>query len=228
MENLLNELSFDDWIRYAFDHPVTDPQWYWEDNRDVWDTAADPNITIAYLTSLFANPTASLAPYTDAQISQGLWFLVSKSSSDHIFVLKDNRVPLEARLDCIRSIYRLFEELFLPRCTGYLQHINEQNKATPNPLDFVCYMWWDLLPIRGSTLGADPQPTAETILDVLTHTLALDSDACRESALHGLGHWRNYAPAQIELIIDTFIKNPEHAKPELIIYAGQARKGRIL
>ncbi|MBX3080996.1 MAG: hypothetical protein KF716_05130 [Anaerolineae bacterium] len=38
MENQLTDLSFDDWVRYVFDHPVDHlvPEWYWQVDRDRW------------------------------------------------------------------------------------------------------------------------------------------------------------------------------------------------
>lgn len=225
MENLLTDLSFDDWLRYVFDHPVSEstPEWYWEIDRDYWDSTTEPNITVAYLSSLFENPVASLAAYTDAQINQGLWYLVSNACSSHMFALTDGRVPRQDRLDCIQSIYTLFEALFMPRCSANLQYMDERTQGMPNPLDLVCYMWWDLIPVYGASAG----DTADTIIEVMTAMLALDSVACRVSALHGLGHWHAYVPKQVEHIIDTFLKHVKGARPELISYAQWARTGCV-
>jgi hypothetical protein len=42
------------------------------------------------------------------------------------------------------------------------------------------------------------------ILQVMGSTLQLDSIACRESALHGLGHWQHQYPQRVGEIIDKF------------------------
>ena len=42
------------------------------------------------------------------------------------------------------------------------------------------------------------------ILQVMESTLQLDSIACRESALHGLGHWQHQYPQRVGEIIDKF------------------------
>lgn len=225
MENQLTDLSFDDWVRYVFDHPVDHlvPEWYWQVDCDRWNETAEPTVTVSYLTSLFENSVACLAAYTDAQINQGLWFLVSNACSSHMFMVRDKRVSQQARLDCIQSIYSLFKELFAPRCSANLQYLDEKKQGAPNPLDSVCYMWWDLIPLHGPSAG----DTADTILEIMADTLLLYSSACRESALHGLGHWHTYAPKRVEHIINTFLKRAKGVRPELISYAQWARTGRV-
>ncbi len=226
MYKQITQLSFDEWIRYVFDHPITDPAWYWA-GYGFWDPTAEPSITVSYLTSLFANSVTWLSAFSDPQISQGLRYLVSNSLSDHMFALRDGRVPLQQRLKGLQSMYNLFEELFLPRCSANLGYLGETDRGPANALDSVCYMWWDLLPIHGSTAGPDTPATADTILDVLTRSLGLNSDACRESALHGLGHWCYYDPKRIEGIVDQFLAAHQHLRPELLTYARRARKGYV-
>ncbi|SRR6266404_5771889 len=226
MDTRIDQLSFEEWILYVFDHSVTEPAWYW-DNYDFWDPMAQPRVTVSYLTNLFENLVNTLSAYSDAQINQGLRYLVSNSLSDHMFPLKDKQVPLTERLNGLQSMYKLFETLFLPRCSANLCYLDEKENGTPNPLDSVCYMWWDTLPIHGSTAGPDTPVTADTILSVITRTLTLNSDACRESALHGLGHWHYYDPKRIEHIVDDFLAANPHTRPELLTYARNARNGGV-
>ena len=228
MENHLFDLSFDEWIRYVFDHPVTDPQWYWIDHHDFWDSTLNPGITVSYLTGLFENPVAPLTAYSDAQIEQGLYYLVSNSLSNHMFALRDERVPLADRLKGLASMYIVFEQLFVPRCSANLGYLNEVDKGTAKPLDGICYMWWDIIPINGAAAGPDTEATADTILAVLTRILSLNSDACREGALHGLGHWSYYDPKRIEAIVDQFLATQQDIRPELLTYARRARRGHVM
>lgn len=65
----------------------------------------------------------------------------------------------------------------------------------------------------------------QEILGVLESTLQLDSIACRESALHGLGHWQHYYPLQVEKIIDAFLMNHRVLRKELETYAVNAYTG---
>jgi hypothetical protein len=97
----------------------------------------------------------------------------------------------------------------------------------PYPLNSICYMWWDVLPVYGRPDEPEQQAFDETVLNVLERILGLESMACREGALHGLGHWRSYYPERVERTVDRFITS---ARPEgaLLEYARQARGGCIL
>lgn len=58
--------------------------------------------------------------------------------------------------------------------------------------------------------------------------LYLDSDACRESALHGLGHWYSAYPQEIPEIIAQFFSKHPNLRPELKQYGEQASIGCVL
>jgi hypothetical protein len=87
-------------------------------------------------------------------------------------------------------------------------------------------MWWDLLPIIGQP--KDPLRTVfdAEVLRVLSELLVIPHDACRESALHGINHWRPYYPDMVGIVDDFLSRNP-HLRPELIAYAQGARTGGL-
>jgi hypothetical protein len=228
MGDQLTNLSFEEWLTFVFDHPVTKPEWYWKINRDDWDANREPARAVAHITFAFDNPTAAFSRFSDAQISQGLWYIISNGCSNHAFALMNGLVPLADRKRAIAAMYPLFEQLFLRRCSGNLQHLDERVQGDENPLDIVCYMWWDLLPLIGDGVGPDPKIITDEILDVLSRILDLDSDACQESALHGLGHWHPYQSKQVEAIVDNFLATHRQIRPELATYAQLARKGCVL
>jgi len=62
----------------------------------------------------------------------------------------------------------------------------------------------------------------------MDQTLALDSLACRESALHGLGHWHARYPQGVEQIIDDALGRAQAWPPDLLAYARIARTGCVL
>lgn len=62
---------------------------------------------------------------------------------------------------------------------------------------------------------------------ILRRLLAIPHDACRESALHGLGHWAHHYP-QVAGIVDEFLSSAPGLRPELIAYAERARIGNVL
>lgn len=127
MEKEQYHLSFEQWVTFVFDHPVPDPgvpNWYHADDDDSqwWDPSDDPETTVAYLTMLFEQAPSVLAPFSDAQVMQGLWFLVHNACSDHMLALLDTGVPWSERKRCIFSMFILFERFFAPRCSAHLSH----------------------------------------------------------------------------------------------------------
>jgi hypothetical protein len=64
-------------------------------------------------------------------------------------------------------------------------------------------------------------------LEVMRQALALPHDACRESALHGLGHWHRAYPSQTTGIIDEFLARNGDVRDELRSYALAARCGCV-
>ena len=253
----LTRISFDRWVSYAFDHPVpraTAEAWSGQLGTYTWCPYDDPSATVAYLTRLFDDAAGVLEHFSDAQIAQGLMFLINNSLSDHMFPLMDPGVPWPARRRCICAMYAVFEQVLAPRCSPRLLHVLTEADPSINPLNGVCYMWWDVCPLRGNP-GPSPSedfvldteqvvddgptvdPFAEEleneILEVQRRTLGLESIACMEGALHGLGHRAYRHPDQVGAIIDEFLSRrypgwPEGALDEMLRgYALAARQGHV-
>ena len=225
MGKQLKNLMFDQWVRFVFDHPASDLNnaWYWEFDRDWWEeTSAE---TIQFLTQAFENAAVDFQPYSDAQLNQGLWFIASNACSDHMFALSDESVSWPERRRCIYSIHQLYEQCFARRCTPHLSHIDEPGAG---PLNSVCYMWWDIIPIYGKPKEPSRKELDQAILQVLESTLQLDSIPCRESALHGLGHWQIYYPEQVGEIIDRFSMRFRDLPKKLEEYMQNAYTGYVL
>jgi hypothetical protein len=207
MAGKLENFTFEQWLTYVFDHPVSDLNnaWYWETDRDWWDEK--PADCLRFMTQAFETADLIFKPYTDAQLNQGLWFIASNACSNHMFALMDESLPWPDRERCVRLIYSLYEQCFLQRCSPHLSYVDEPGAS---PLNLVCYMWWDIIPIAGNPQDASHSALDEAILQVMESTLQLDSIPCRESALHGLGHWQHAYPEQVGAIIDAFsMKNPK-------------------
>ena len=226
MGRQLTNLTFEEWLAYVFDHPVPtgqESEWYWDMERDVWyEVPAD---VIEFLTRAFENAADVFEPYSDAQLKQGLWFLASNACSNHMFALMDASVPWSARERCVASIHQLYEQCFARRCSPHLSHLDE---AGANPLNSVCYMWWDLIPIFGKPGDPAQAELDRAILQVMESTLQLDHIACRESALHGLGHWQHAYPARVGEIIDNFSMRHPHLPEKLEAYMKAAYVGYVL
>ena len=225
MGKRLENLTFEQWLAYAFDHPVDELKnaWYWNMDADEWIEV--PGDVIRFLTQAFENAAEVFQPYTDAQLNQGLWFIASNACSNHMFALMDESVAWSARQRCIYSIHQLYEQCFAKRCTPHLSHIDEPGAG---PLNMVCYMWWDIIPIHGKPTDPARKEFDQTILQVMDSTLQLDSIACRESALHGLGHWQHEYPEQIGEIINRFSMSHRNLRKELETYMMNAFTGYVL
>lgn len=216
-------LPFGEWVTHVFDHKVRDPAWHFDVAAPFWDAPAP--LTIAYMTRLFTDPTPWLSTFDEAALNQGFWYLVSNGGSNHMFALTDPSAPLEARIACVQSFAALFEKLFAVRCGPELGH-NAQTVG--NPLNLACYMWWDIIPFFAAPDNPAQRELDVAALDVMAEILALDSPACRESALHGLGHWCSRYPERVRAIIDTALANAREWPDDLLTYARSARGGCVL
>lgn len=214
-------MSFDEWVARVFAHDAIEPAWWWNENTD-WDIL-QPVLALDYLTRLFEKSGHLLRSYSDAQVNQGLSFLIG-TESDHLRCLMDPNVSWSIRLRCIRSILRLFE-LFASRCSPHLSHLNEPGA---NPLNSICYMFWDILPLHGQPDSPSFGELDRSLLTVMTEILRLPSDACRESGLHGLGHWQLNYPKVVDESIRSFLAENAAIRPELRRYAENARRGWVL
>jgi hypothetical protein len=215
-------MLFAGWLRRVFDHPVTDPAWHWDVGADTTEPA--PPECVAHLTRLFEEPTV-LAAYSDAQVNQGFWYLLCSSCSNYMFSLTESDVAWSLRQRGIRAIAILFERLFARRCSNHLSHFDEQGAG---PLNSACYMWWDLFPVVGPPGNPNYAELDAELFAVMKQILAVDSLACQESALHGLGHWHVYYPEIVHQAIDEFLARAGNMRQELRDYAVCARRGYVL
>jgi hypothetical protein len=221
----LTDLSFEEWVLFVFDHPVDESrlEWYWNLDADRW--VGQSGMTIEYLTRFFNNAEDTLLPYSDTQLNQGLWYLASNACSEHMLALLDTDVPWPARQRCIQSLVELYRQCFVKRCTSHLSHLDEPGAG---PLNLVCYMWWDLLPMVGQPGNPNHREMDQTVLETLRSILQLGSLPCQESALHGLGHWHRSYPRQVEESIHNFLKKNEGIPERLRRYAINAFQGCVL
>jgi hypothetical protein len=234
---LLENLSFDEWVKYVFDHPVSEPHWYHTDyEKDgYWDEEAHPKTALNYLTQFLENPVEYLIPYNDDQIAQSFWFLASPTGSSYMHILFQEDIPLERRKRCAAAIYNVFEQIFAPRCTNninfsveYGYHTPEELRPVSTLLDAICYMWWDIAPMATASDESNPDEVTLALLEVMRKCLLLDSYTCQESALHGLGHYHYHFPEYIKAVIQEYLDNNPDLSPDLVAYAQNAMTGYVL
>ena len=226
MKDWLKDIALDEWVAYVFDHPVGEPvsycmpTWYWSTGAEPEEPP--PAAAVQYLIQLFRSPEVSLARFSDAQLDQGFSYLGSGSS--YMYALLERDVPWTRRQECIRAMETLFKLLFAKRCSAHLSHNDEPGAS---PLNSSCYMWWDSFPSWGNPTDTSSVEFDKEILEVVRRILSVDSTACQESALHGLGHWQMYYPKQVESTIDDYLKRQTHLRVELRNYALNARQGYV-
>ena len=212
--------SLEEWVLFVFDHPASDPRWYWDFDAPWWNEEDHFPEVIAYLTSLFTDSKKHLEPYSNAQINQGLWYMVHNSSSNHMYALFDENIPLKHRLLCIKEIENFFWDCFAERCSANLSHCDDSLEI--DILNSACYMFFDLLPYIGKPNDPKSQQVDQAFLNVLEHVIYIPHTACCESGLHGLGHWALNYPQQAKEIINKFLKAFPNLNPILVNYAKQA------
>jgi hypothetical protein len=250
---LATDIPFDRWLDYLFGAQVG-PSGFRESD-DWWDEAAKPALAVTYLTTLFEESADLLGRYPQEQIDRGLWFLAGESG--HLGPLLGPGVAWEARRRGLLAMERLYSGLFAVACTNHLGHV-DAGPEPPAPLNSSCYMWWDLFPTWGGGGGQAHEREAgwgtsrqdrrrsprrgagrsgaesaihtvdEAILEVLARTLKIESEPCREGALHGLGHWGLNHPERVAEIIDRWLATAPCISPELRRYADSARAGCVL
>jgi hypothetical protein len=209
-----------DWVNHLFNHPVANPPWHAAPDAPFWEASCEQlNELIAHT---FQHSGALLVRFSDAQLNQAFWYLVGESG--HMLCLVDAKVPLYVRLRTLRAFVPLFEQVMAQRCSPHLGHLDEPGA---NPLNSACYMWWDSLPIYGCPELPERAAFDREVQAVFGQLLAIPHDACRESALHGIGHWVIAYPRLAEVALE-FVRQNVGLRPELAAYARAASHGCVL
>jgi len=210
--------SFEEWLPAVVDHPVADPEWYWQDGFDEqWEAlAVTPAASVSHLTRLLRDPGV-LAPYSLDQVAQAIWFLIGDASPAEVsnaFFHPD--VSAEARRDCILAMGHFFSNFVAVVAPGPADTSGE------GAFYSACFMWWDISPVWRDD-RAEPSVT-RACLDVMRASLRLPSDLCQLSALHGLNHWHRHYKREADSIVDDFLRR-SNLSPQVRQYAAIARVG---
>jgi hypothetical protein len=187
--------------------------------------AIDGPTIIAYVTELFERSGELLRGLTREQIDDGFHLIVNNSCSNYLQSLKDPKIPIADRLRCVNAIKVVYRDVFAP----VYGDVTARNRTGQERPPFSCNMWWDVFCFHGQH-RSDPDLLAisEACLGVMADALTLPSDACVESALHGLGHWHCNMSREVERVIDGFLHQRPDVSPGLREYATSARAGNVL
>lgn len=191
--------TYEEWIRFAFDHPVSDPNWY---HTEEGEFECAPAIVISYYTRLFREPCKFLLSYDEVRLEQGCWLIASEQLSKWLW---DGDLSIDLRRACIEAMPMLFRDFF-----------------QDHPLETACSMWWDML--RNFKGNIDSR-IVDAMVNALEKTLQLPARHCQMSALHGLGHLQHKSK---EAIIQAFLAHQSNVDTELRDYAEMAIAGKVL
>lgn len=213
--------SLPGFLQHVFDHPVSSPPWYQSGSAAVWTAApAEDALLIA---QCFEGAGTLLSNYSDEQVAQGLRYIVDPSCGSLLAGAFAYPIPEETESRLISSFVTLFDTCFSRRCASKLSSLDE----TTNALNLVCYMWWDVLPWYGRPNEPRFKQRDGAMLNAMVAILANPHDACREAALHGLGHWQRHYPKEVETAINDFVRKNPHVRLELLHYAQNALSGCV-
>jgi hypothetical protein len=213
--------TYQAWLDETFGRAVageTYPQFVHREVLDVPQSAPDADV-VAYLTRVFENPEHELEYFSDRQIAAALWELGPGDS--HCVYNRD--IPVEARERLIASVATFFRLFFDKRCVPALSHSATEHLS---PLNTICYMWWEVITMGGRCDDPDAARLNAAALEVKDQVLRLPNPACKEAALHGLGHMVRGSD-RARGIIDRFLAEQTDVSPELIAYARAALSGCI-
>jgi hypothetical protein len=209
------DMSFDEWIKFIFDHPVSEDihsLWYFDNQLtefwDEWTIGEKGNFEkqLEYAINLFQEPMFLLMAYSPEQINQGFWFLLNGVSGFGLAdLLWKTELPWSLREQCIISMAMPFHSIFV--------EIPEQDS---------CNMWWDLL--RNFQENRDPK-VVDAMFRAMTEILQSSVLACQVSALHGFGHIEHVAKRKV---IGDYLDHNATLDKETRDYALAAVKGEIL
>ena len=214
---------YQEWLSHVFDHAVEvqKPQWYFGEDVPVFN--ASDNEIVELLGQTFHSAGNDLTKFSDEQVDQGIWYLAGTSGADFMSALASSEVPLPKRLEAIGNVYFLYSEYFARHCTEVLAHLSEEG----SPLNSSCYMFWDICRFSALEDMLEGKETQDAILKVLERILTIEHKACREGALHGLGHIFYSCHERVHKIIDCFLSKTK-LDDQLLAYARNAREGNVL
>ena len=213
---------YQEWLKHVFDHPVTSPEWHFDEDAPAFIAGAADVVHL--MADTFRNSGRDLAGFTDTQVDQGLWYLASFSASNYFGELQDGATPLRRRILAIKSILSLYQDCFRPRCTETLGHLDEPGASE---LNSICYMFWDVGPLTCLADAPDRIKLEDAVFETLEAVLAIPHRACRESAFHGLGEMSHASPDRVREVVGRFLACANIDEP-LRAYASNAREGNIL
>lgn len=174
----LRQASDDALVDFYFDHPDMDYR-----QNEFWFTDIqvlyDPSRNAEFFCRLFRAPGFLLQKFRRGQVDQAFWAISGYGFEGNVtsIIFEHNDLPFDLRLECIRTMYELYEHLF-----------------AVDPIGESSAFWWGhVAGYWGSVHVANEvrRTVSDTIFETLLRILQLDSEYCQSCALSGLEKLRH-------------------------------------
>lgn len=215
-------MRHDDWLMAILTRPARADDYFMTPDLDP--PHRDAAGFAAHLGWVLDAPGARLVAFDDVMIAGALHWIFDSAEPLMFRCIGDPAIPQTTRLALVAGLARLYAEVIAPRCPPVLGHLSEDG----GPLASTAYMLFDLICIDPPGVAAEAAALDAAMIETMGRILALPHAVCQEAALHGLGHWRERAPARAAALIDAFLAQGRAARPELVAYARAARGGCVL
>lgn len=209
--------SFEEFVEFIFNRELVPVSEGKREKVKPWyshvEVVVDARRIVGFYIRLFERPEFLLTSYTEGQLEQGFWAMISHIECSVAELIWEASVPFEARASCVRSMYHLYERFFLKE-----------------PLETASNMWWDVLAYdfhcgnRSRANGGEDELMQDVMFETLDRILTLPSDTCQAAALHGLGHLHD---PRTQEAIERYLKRPS-VSAELRAYAVAAARFEVL
>jgi hypothetical protein len=230
----LSSKSFDQFVEFFFNRVVLPDEkqldYYLTDLAgERYDEAvpSSPAIVVEHMTKLFADFGRIAPKYSLAQLDQGIWGIFGENLRLYE-LLWDSSVPLEQRIQCIRSMFSVYSDFV--------------SKSKEEVMENCFDMWWDLI-LHGfwfqqelfelhikmgdvSKLDAESRLLLDVMFETPVKILGLPDARTQHFALHGLGHLHH--PAVCETV-QVYIDNHKSEVTEQgLRWIEQCRDGTVM
>lgn len=203
---------YEEWVQFLFGQELVQSSGRNPfEQYDLADFPTQPLVLIEHLTRLCQELPDQIKKYGWKQVDQGLWAALSYPFSISLYLLCDDTLPLEPRIECIRAMKSVF--------TDVVSKIPSEEVR-----DTFYWMWWDII-------CHDLQESSEIALcdaafDILKQILDTKSEPCEICALHGLGHLHH---PQVSSVVQSYIdQNRQKIDPEFMQWLERCRDGTVL
>jgi len=223
MAAALHELSYEQWIKFVFERPMTDVDWYHSPRVPQWPQHEEPLRRIEYLTRLFRHPHDIRGRLSVDQLGLGFWFLINHAAGDYLRVLCELELPWPERkglIEALGPLFRFFSQICDEDPIERTRHGYWAKHA--------CQMFWDVCAVWPEAANAEQRESDAACLDVMKQTLGIDHSVTRAATLRGLGKWSRAYPAEVGAIVDQFLQVNLGLSEELQRYAMNAKKGVVV